>query len=454
VVAETFGLEEGETVMAVADKGASSGPGMGKIELKKALMIAKRQPMHCALAQSADGKAVLVIDKIKKGPALYRNLKSEAPDTKNHRFGMLEIDQENRKLCRFTINKASAGGMARKLVIALKGTGFSKVQILLEDGTPVEMEEGEDEEMDLDLADSENEHDEDEGNENPSVEAEQPPVAASAPPQPEASNEPQPSIDASAPPADGAQQAADPATQGNEPDAASLTKELTALVKQMISVIAANPTMKTALAELATDAQASLKRGDLQQAAAGIEILRQAVSGGADPSAATPNGQSSAAPTSQSTPNGSAEPAPNADDDELGPEASAAAPAVTKARTAWVATRQKVEGDLGKLHAAFGGAFKGHDQEEQISKAFRERVESVLNTLDEELAQVLDSVNRARSRRERAEMVERAHAILARHQKHVTSDPTIAALDTNPFVPLAIARTMSATIDALSRALR
>src|SRR5258708_38489109 len=130
--------------MAVAAKGANESAGMDKVELKKAMIIAKRQPMHVAIAQSADGKAVIVLDKITKGPGLGRDLKAKSPDTKNHRWGMLEIDEQNRKLAVFTINKAAGGGMARKLIIALKGTGFSKVRLRLGDGTDLESEEGED----------------------------------------------------------------------------------------------------------------------------------------------------------------------------------------------------------------------------------------------------------------------------------------------------------------------
>lgn len=432
--------------MAVAAKNAA-GPGMDRAELKKALIIAKRQPMHCAFALGGDGKAVIIIDKIKKGPGLDRDLKTKAPETKNHRFGTVEIDEDNPRLARFIINKSGGGGMARKLVIALKGTGFSKVHIQLEDGTVDEVEEDEDAPPEEVAAAGHAESGEDEATEG----------EAAKPAQADGGGGPAtPAADAS----NKAEPAAAPANagQGTGPDARSLTSELTALVKQMMDVIAADPTKKSALAELATDAQASLKRGDLRQAAAGIDVLRQAMSAGstsngaAAPSTA-PNGATPNAPPS----NGAASNAPAANsaapNGAAGQPDAAAAPAIAKARMAWVATRQKVETDLSKLQAAFGSAFKGHEQEDQLAKAFHDRVETVLDTLDDGLARTLDAVNNAKDPTERQKLVQQAHSLLRKYREHVATDPTIAAIDHNPFVPMALGKTMNTTIDALDRAI-
>jgi hypothetical protein len=397
--------------------------------------------------------------------------------------------------------------MARRLVVALKGTGFNKVQIVLEDGTPVEAEEGEDEEMDGDVQADADETEDAEAQANtaaatpdggngaqpttgaaPGDATAQPadpaqPAAAGDATQPAAAGDAtQPATDTSAQPA-APTQAAQPTSPAAQPaaglDAASLTADLTALVKQMIQVIAADPTKKAALAELATDAQAGIRSGDLAQAAAAIDVLREALGGaggqGATPApaaatgpaqdAATPASNGATQPAATPAPNGASQPAatpasngatqPAAPNGGAGQQTAVApSPQIAKARMAWVATRQKVEGDLGKLHSAFGDAFKGHAQEDQINKAFRERVETVLNTLDGQLADTLDSVNNAKDANERAQLVQQAQALLQKYQQHVASDPTIAALDNNPFVPLAVARTVGATIDALSRSLR
>ena len=260
----------------------------------------------------------------------------------------------------------------------------------------------------------------------------------------------------------------------------------------MIGVITSDPTQKNVLAPLAVAAQTSLS-GDMQQAAAGVAALQQALSGGsantaapaapAAPNGAAPpsppattsappadSGRPTAAPaaaatngatppmsppaTSAAPPNGAAPTAPTPPNGAA-TGAPASSPAIAQGphrlgRDAW----KKVEGDLGKLHSAFANAFKGHEQEEQIGKAFQARVETVLNTLDEGLAHTLDAVNNAKDPSQRTQLVQQAQQMLQKYQQHVASDPTIAALDNNPFVPLSVQKTMTATIAALARSIR
>ena len=68
----------------------------------------------------------------------------------------------------------------------------------------------------------------------------------------------------------------------------------------MLVVIAKDPTQRAALTEMATDAQASIKRGDVAQASAGIDILREAIG---DEEAQVAGGAVGAAPVK---PNGAA----------------------------------------------------------------------------------------------------------------------------------------------------
>jgi hypothetical protein len=171
------------------------------------------------------------------------------------------------------------------------------------------------------------------------------------------------------------------------PDLQALAKTLTDLARQMLAAIAQNPADKPRLIELATAAQASLKRGDAKQTAAFIQALRAAL---AKPGAAA----------------GGAAPGPR-------PQAPAPSPAITKARQVWVATRQKVESDIGNLHDTFTAAFKGHGRHGDLTKAFRDRVDGVLGTLDEALAHKLDAVNAATDPGERAQLVQEAHALIA-----------------------------------------
>ncbi len=131
-----------------------------------------------------------------------------------------------------------------------------------------------------------------------------------------------------------------------------------------------------------------------------------------------------------------------------------AAPQIAKARVAWVATRQKVEKDLGGLHDAFATALKGHDMETDLVKAFRSRVDTGPDTLDEKLSHKLDELNNATDDAQRSKLVQEAQRILHDYENHVASDQTIAALDSNPFVPMSIQKTMNATLAALSKAIR
>src|SRR3954454_23500466 len=291
--------------------------GLDKAELKKFLkMSRKRGPMNMALAIGGDGKAIIQIEKMKQPRTIERTLKTDAPDSKNHRFGTVYVDPEEPKLAQFIVNKAS-GGMARKLIVQLKGTGFTKVKLLTEDGAVCEEDEGEDEEVVDQDDDQEDELETADARDSmpvkPTLEM---PQDATAPEETHATG-----LDI---PPDGQDGAA-------QPDAQTLTKELTGLVKQMLTVIAADPSQKAALTELATDAQANLKGGDLRQAAASIDILRQAIelSGGTASSGA-------------SATSGSADPA--------------LLQKLQKSRAAWTATRARIDGELQKLNKAIRDA--------------------------------------------------------------------------------------------------
>ena len=572
----------------MAKPAAGQSAGMEKAELKRVLRFALEEPVQVAFALGGDGKAIVQMDKRKPGRALEKALKDEAPDSKNHRWGTAVVDPDDPKLVKFVVNKAG-GGMARKLVVALKGTGFSKVQIVLEDGSAVEMhEEADDTTQDGDTARAAK--DGADGGAGPQANRPEPPGVddTSAGDSPDATED-SPStgqVDASA---DDGQPPGQPSAPA---DPKELARELTALVKQMLDVIRQDPSQKAALAELATDAQASLKRGDLDQAAAGIEILRQALDTGSgatdqdaaasdgadadDPAAAdmagsdasadtpvaggdaAPSGTDGGGPQWEAGPsfdpkddtsgdaagetgpapaqdagaltatltglvkqlmpliaadptqrdalkgilaqaqtslksgdldtagghvdtlramldgagaqaNGQAGPASGGPQGTMGQGATdgngaaspdpaaamqAASPAIAKARQAWVATRQKVEGDLGKLHGTFASALQGHSMQDELTKTLRSRVDTVLGTLDDALAHTLDGVNGATDPAQRAKLVEDAHALIGRYQAHVASDETIALLDDNPFEPLAIQKTMTATLAALSKAIR
>ncbi len=138
-----------------------------------------------------------------------------------------------------------------------------------------------------------------------------------------------------------------------------------------------------------------------------------------------------------------------------GAAATAGAAALyVKSRTAWIAARAKVESEIAKLRGALSSAYQGHGAATELEKAFQTRVESMLDALDDSLAEKLDEVNKALDPGQRAQRVQEAQQIMQRYQSYVAGEPLIAKLDANPFVPVAIEKTLTATLSALSKAVR
>jgi hypothetical protein len=121
---------------------------------------------------------------------------------------------------------------------------------------------------------------------------------------------------------------------------------------------------------------------------------------------------------------------------------------------AWVATRAKVESDITRLHGALTSTYQGHGAAEHLEKAFQARVEVMMNALDHSLAEKLDEVNQTADAGQRAQLVQEARQIMQRYESYLASEPLIAKLDANPFVPVAIEKTLTATLAALSKAVR
>ena len=73
---------------------AGGGGGMEKADLKKHLILARRQNIHVGLANDS-GKIILIMDKIKKGRALVSQLEDAKPKPRDPRFGEVASDPEN-----------------------------------------------------------------------------------------------------------------------------------------------------------------------------------------------------------------------------------------------------------------------------------------------------------------------------------------------------------------------
>ena len=114
--------------------------GMDRAEMKRFLLKSKQEPVNCAIGVGDDKSvALLMLARSRSPKALQGDLQKEFPSAFNTRFGTAMVDtDDDPTLVKFMLNKAVTS-MARRLVKTLKGTGFRKVQILLEDGSPVEV---------------------------------------------------------------------------------------------------------------------------------------------------------------------------------------------------------------------------------------------------------------------------------------------------------------------------
>ncbi len=362
----------------------ADGQGMDKVELKKQLMVVKKQEMRCAVGLGKDGAAVILLDKNKPATALEKDLEKDNPGIKNTRRGVAFVDHDaDPRVLVLRLNKA-ASGLGRKLVKVVKVGGFGGVIMRYDDGTPEERPADEPDEAE------------------PAAQAAAAPAAAAAP-------------DAKSPA---------PPDAPAAPDMGSLTADLTALVKRMIQLIAADPTRQESLQPLAVTAQTAVKGGDPAAAKAAVGALHKAIEiiekAAASPGAA--NGQADAA-------------------------------TLAKARVAWLATRQRVDADLNKLLDAIRTTYKEHEGLADIEKTMQKHLDSVLDALDDSLAHKLDELSKVTAA-ERPKAVAEAQQILARYQQHLATDKVIGQLDDNPFVPIAVQKTVTAALAALQRNVR
>lgn len=395
----------------------SSGAGMAKPELRKHIIMARRKPLHIAFAMGGDGHAIVVMDRRKPPRAIEKQIKEQASDSRNHRFGLVRFDEDEPSIARIVVNKPSAG-MARKLVLALKGTGVRQIELVMEDGTPVDSARNEDDEDDEDndgtAAGTGTAQDDDAGQDDGETGM----------------------------PDDGADPSDDAPMQA-APDAKALTRDLAQAIKRMMAVIGANPSLKSGLVELATDAQASLKRGDLQQAAAGIAVIGQALDSADQPSA---EGAKPARDDRRPSP---AQPVPAG----TPAHGKAAVQRYRKSRQVWVATRKKVDAELEKLSGKIQGFDHGGKFGNDIAATFLKTIDPVLSTLDDSLAGLLEQAENAEDQAEADQALEQARTTIGLYQDFAASNPIIKQLDGNPFMPMTIGKTISASLAALASAI-
>jgi hypothetical protein len=384
----------------MADKKGGPTPDdiMAPAEMKPLLVKSKQEPINCAIGMTEDKLGVILLHRKTKPKKLLAELKKKAKEIKltldagSLRFGTAEVDPDiDSALVRFTVNKAAPGMMEPKLREHVKKAGFPKVEIIIDEGLENETEE--------------------ETEEQEATAATRPATSVTPPPPPP----PPPQAAQTAPPPPPS-----PPPPQAQPDAASLTRALTQLVQQIQTIPA---TLQPPLVKLAGAAQASLKGGNLPAAAQGIDELRQAVATALE----------QAKLTAQT-------------------EAGGNAVTYAKSRLAWLAARKKVESEIEKLRGAIVAAYQDDGIAPDLEKAYQLRVAPVLAGLDERLADKLDEATNATDPAVRTELIAQAKQIMAEYQAFLASEKIIADLDANPFVPLSIQQTITATLATLAKA--
>jgi hypothetical protein len=134
------------------------------------------------------------------------------------------------------------------------------------------------------------------------------------------------------------------------------------------------------------------------------------------------------------------------------PAGGAGPVAYGKARLAWVAVRKKLETDLDTLRKHLLEVYKDAGIAGDLDKRYSDLVAPVLAHLDEDLADTLDAAINATDPATRAKLVDDAGKTIKRYQDFVASEAIFAELDSNPFVPLAISQTITATLATLAKA--
>ena len=457
---------------------------MTKAEMKKLLNRSKEEPVSCAIGLGDDaGVGLLLLHRTKPGRAVEALLKEAVPAAKNTRWGTAFVDlEDNPKLVKLTLNKP-VSGMARKLVKTLKGTGFTKVVILSEDGAAMDDYE----EADQDLAGG-----------APGGEA-----AGGVP---------------AAPPPPLVPLAAGPTAEDKAAQAGALARALAALLPGIAAAAGGDAARKGVLDKLARDAGVNLKMGNLAYAANFIAQLKAAL--GAAPAApaagppavATPEEKAAQAATLARALAGlvagiaaaaGGDPARKAALDKLAREAgvniktgnpayaanaiaqlkaalagaalagtasvgaapgvaaaapAAAAPAadvqaLAASRTAWTGLRSRVETDLGSLRQALASTYAESAAAGEIASRFQAKAGPLLARFDARLAGALDAMAAEADPARREALKDAASALVAEYGAFAEGDAFLADVDANPFVPLELRAAARGALAEVARGL-
>lgn len=123
--------------------------------------------------------------------------------------------------------------------------------------------------------------------------------------------------------------------------------------------------------------------------------------------------------------------------------------ALQQSRLVWEATLKKVRADGVKLTSAMVDRFDGESDQGEAQRAAG-RVDESLARFNEDLTEILDEALNAEDPEDRAALNAEAASVIDGFLKDLDADPVITLLDTNPFVPVAIHKTLSSTLKTLA----
>ena len=146
----------------------------------------------------------------------------------------------------------------------------------------------------------------------------------------------------------------------------------------------------------------------------------------------------------QSTDDGQAQSAP-------GPQA---VQRYRKSRAVWQATRAKIDADIKKLSDTILSLDHGGALGDGLEQDFLKTIDPILSTLDTSLADLLSTAEKAGSQDEASQALDQARTTIGLYQTFVNSSDTIKELDKNPFIPMAVAKTLNASLQVLSAAMK
>jgi len=206
-------------------------------------------------------------------------------------------------------------------------------------------------------------------------------------------------------------------------EATLLRDELPGLIRRIQGLV--DPALKGEVARMASQANALLHSNSLEEAKERIDQLRAAL----DQASRTANGDNGAAPVAPGSSN----------------------TAFAKSGEIWKATVAKVGAELEKLRAGIVDTYQTADNVGDLEGRYRAKVSGVLTALDDSLVGKLSEVAGAPDMTQRARLIGEARGIMEGYRSYVASEPLLADLDDNPFVPLTIRQTVSNSLSALEK---